>query len=79
MMITASAPLDGSVKSFIEIAFGCPMIEAYGLSESSGAICATSQEVKLEVHSNAVSSKPEIDLRCNTSQRTIPIYEENFV
>jgi long-subunit acyl-CoA synthetase (AMP-forming) len=47
MMITASAPLDGSVKSFIEIAFGCPMIEAYGLSESSGAICATSQEDKL--------------------------------
>lgn len=47
MMITASAPLDGTVKSFIEITFGCPMIEAYGLSESSGAICATSQEDKL--------------------------------
>ena len=48
MMITASAPLDGTVKSFIEITFGCPMIEAYGISESSGAICATSQEVKVD-------------------------------
>lgn len=41
MMITASAPLSRDVLEFIKACFGCPIIEAYGLSESNGAVTAT--------------------------------------
>jgi len=41
MMITASAPLSNDVIEFIKVCFGCPVIEAYGLSESSGAVTVT--------------------------------------
>lgn len=40
-MITASAPLAHEVLEFIKVCFGCPVIEAYGLSESSGAVTVT--------------------------------------
>jgi len=40
-MITASAPIDVSVLNFLKIAFGAPVLEAYGLTESSGAATGT--------------------------------------
>lgn len=40
-MVTASAPLAAEVMEFIKVCFGCPVLEAYGLSESSGAVTVT--------------------------------------
>lgn len=42
-MITASAPIDLKVLNFLKIAFCAPVLEAYGLTESSGAATGTSQ------------------------------------
>ena len=36
-MVTASAPISKEVLDMMKIAFACPVIEAYGLSETMGA------------------------------------------
>ena len=41
MMITASAPISKDVLLFMKACFGCPVLEAYGLSETSGAVTVT--------------------------------------
>ena len=43
-MVTASAPLAGEVLEFLKLAFCCPILEAYGLSETSGAATFTKSE-----------------------------------
>ena len=40
-MITASAPIAGNVLSFLRNVFCCPIVEAYGQTESCGASFAT--------------------------------------
>lgn len=40
-MITASAPIDLKVLSFLKICFCVPILEAYGLTEVAGAATAT--------------------------------------
>ena len=40
-MITASAPIADNVLSFLKCAFCCPIIEAYGQTESCGASFST--------------------------------------
>jgi len=43
-MITGSAPMDKKVMAFIKVAFACPLLEGYGLSETSAAATATERE-----------------------------------
>lgn len=38
MMITASAPISKEVLEMMKICFSCPVFEAYGLSETCGAV-----------------------------------------
>jgi len=40
-MITASAPISAEVCNFLKIAVGCPLVEGYGQTESTGASFAT--------------------------------------
>lgn len=44
MMITASAPIAGEVLEFLKAVFCCPILEAYGMSETCGATTITKVE-----------------------------------
>jgi len=39
VMVTGSAPIEKSVMDFLKICFCCPILEGYGLTESSAASC----------------------------------------
>ena len=41
MMITASAPIAEHIMKFLKCVFGCPIVEAYGQTESCGASFCT--------------------------------------
>ena len=38
-MVTGSAPIDKTVIDFLKLCFCCPIVEGYGLTESSAASC----------------------------------------
>jgi long-chain acyl-CoA synthetase len=43
LLISGGAPLSQDVKDFLFVAFGCPILEAYGVSETSGAVSSSSR------------------------------------
>ena len=49
-MVTGSAPIDVEVLNFLKVAFGCPIIEGYGLSETAGASTFTLRDDPLGGH-----------------------------
>ena len=44
LMISASAPLNGEILKFLRMVFACPIIECYGITETSGP-CFITQDV----------------------------------
>ena len=49
-MVTGSAPIDKAVIDFLKICFCCPIVEGYGLTESSAASCVMDLEDTVTGH-----------------------------
>jgi len=43
LIVTGSAPMSADALNFLKICFCCPILEGYGLTESTGGICITSE------------------------------------
>lgn len=41
LFVSGAAPLPGKVAAFLQLCFCCPVVQAYGLTETSGALCST--------------------------------------
>ena len=50
LMVTGSAPIDKAVLEFLKIAFCCPILEGYGLTESAAGSCITSEDDPMSGH-----------------------------
>jgi long-chain acyl-CoA synthetase len=49
-MVTGSAPIDLAVLNFLKVAFSCPIMEGYGLTETCGASSITASEDPVAGH-----------------------------
>jgi long-chain acyl-CoA synthetase len=49
-MVTGSAPIDLKVLEFLKVCFCCPILEGYGLTETSGASSITVEEDPIAGH-----------------------------
>jgi len=43
-MVTGSAPIDREVLALLKVCFACPILEGYGLSETSAAATASHKD-----------------------------------
>ena len=41
IMVSGSAPISGDILNFLKICFSCPIIEAYGMTETAGGSVST--------------------------------------
>jgi long-chain acyl-CoA synthetase len=57
-MVTGSAPIDLQVLEFLKVCFCCPILEGYGLTETSGASSITHEDDPVAGHVGG-------PLRCN--------------
>ena len=55
-MVTGSAPIDKQVLDFLKICFSCPILEGYGLSETTAAGSLTHEDDPVTGH---VGGPPE--------------------
>lgn len=61
-MFTGSAPLSSDILEFLKIAVGCPIIEGYGLTETSAGITFTKGNDQTCGHVGGPSNFVEIKL-----------------
>ncbi|KAF1319391.1 Long-chain-fatty-acid-coa ligase, partial [Globisporangium splendens] len=50
LMMNGSAPLSQEVKAFIQIIFGCHVLEGYGLTETSAGLTCSRVEIPIGTH-----------------------------
>ena len=62
IMLTAAAPISKEVKNFFRIAVGCPMVEAYGQTEVTGACTITHYNDPSNGHVGGVLATCELRL-----------------
>ena len=61
-MVSGSAPLGPDVMNFLRICFGCLVVEGYGLTETTSAVCATFPEEHRAGHVGGPAPSVEIKL-----------------
>ena len=66
IILTASAPLHADILKFLKVAFCCPVVEAYGMTESAGASCSTC------IYDNEVGHVGGIKLGCELKLESVP-------
>lgn len=42
LFVSSAAPLTAKIAAFLQLCFCCPIVQAYGLTETMGAVCSTS-------------------------------------
>ena len=62
-MSSGSAPIDKDVLDMLKICFCCPIVEAYGLTESAGGSCLTDVADKLTGHVGGPTEGVKIRLK----------------
>ena len=62
-MVTGSAPIAAEVLDFLKIAFCCPMLEGYGLTESSASGVITNPDDAVSGHVGGLTQNFKLKLK----------------